>query len=263
MSKFKKLHTNIAFIWQFALDDFKNKYSNSFLGIAWGFLQPMINILIYWFIFQLGFKSQPVQDFPFILWLISGIIPWFFISEAIPSSTSVLSEYSYLVQKVQFDINILPIVKTISTLLIQIFLIMFTLLMFVLFGYYPSVCYLQLIYYMAYMVILTIGISFICSALYIFVKDLIQIVSILLQIIFWVTPIVWNMEIMPENIQKLLIYNPIYFLVQGYRKTFIYQEPFWKDNLLMSVYYWGVALVLLFAGVRLFHKLKPHFADVL
>lgn len=263
MNMVRKLFSNFSFIWQFALDDFKNKYSNSFLGISWGFLQPMLTIVIYWFVFQIGFKSQPVQDFPFILWLVSGIIPWFFVSEAIPSSTSVLSEYSFLVQKVQFNINILPIVKTISTLLIQFVLIGFTLVLFALFGYYPSICYVQLLYYMTYMIILTIGISFICSALYVFVKDLIQVVSIVLQIIFWMTPIVWSIEIMPENVQKMLIYNPIYFVAQGYRNTLINQQPFWKDGLLMSLYYWGIALVLLFVGVKLFYKLKPHFADVL
>ena len=120
--KIKNIGNELGFLWQFSLDDLKNKYSNSIIGIGWGFLQPLITIVVYWFVFQLGFRSQPVEDFPFILWLVSGLIPWFFISEAIPSATAVLAEYNYLVQKVLFNINILPLVKVVSSFIIQIFL---------------------------------------------------------------------------------------------------------------------------------------------
>lgn len=262
MDGIKKACTDAVFLWQFSLDDIKNKYSNSFLGIAWGFLQPLTTIIVYWFVFQLGFKSQPVENFPFILWLVTGLMPWFFISEAVPGSTSVLVEYSYLVQKVLFNINILPLIKIVSTFLIQIFLLLLTAGMFWLFGYPPDLWCLQILYYAFYMLVLTAGISYLVSALYIFLKDLLQIVSILLQVLFWATPIVWDITVMPENIQKILIYNPVYFLVNGYRKTFIYKEAFWSDGVI-SIFYWGVAVALLLAGIKLFNKLKPHFADVL
>ena len=262
MEKLKKFFNNLAFIWQFSIDDFKNKYSNSFLGIGWGFIQPVITIIIYWFIFQIGFKSQPVEDFPFILWLVVGLLPWFYVGEVIPSSTSVLLEYRYLVEKVLFNINILPIIKVVSMLVIQLFLVFFSIILFWLWGYKPNIYYMQLLYYVLYMLILTTGFSYIISALYIFVKDLMQVVSILLQVLFWMTPIVWNFEAMPENVQKVLRYNPLYFIVNGYRKTFVYKEAFWTDGVI-SIYYWAVAIGVLFIGQRLFKRLKPHFADVL
>lgn len=258
----KTISSNIAFLWQFSIDDLKNKYSSSFLGIAWAFLQPMTTILVYWFVFQLGFKSQPVKDFPFILWLIIGLIPWFFISEAIPGSTAVLLEYSYLIQKVLFNIDILPLIKVVSTFIVQIFLALIAVGAFCLFGYAPSIWYLQILYYALYMALLVSGISYLVSALYIFLKDLIQVVSILLQIVFWATPIVWDLSAMPENIQKILVYNPIYFIIKGYRKTFIYKEAFWTDGI-TSLYYWAIAIVIFVLGVHMFRKLKPHFADVL
>ena len=73
--------TDWQFIFQFAADDFRNKYAGSLMGAAWAFIQPLMTIVIYWFIFQVGFGSKPVGGYPFILWLISGLIPWFFISE--------------------------------------------------------------------------------------------------------------------------------------------------------------------------------------
>ena len=151
--KMKKLANDIAFVWQFALDDFKSKYAGSALGSLWAFLQPMVTIVLYWFVFQLGFKSQPVDDFPFILWLITGLVPWFFISEAIVNATASLRDYSYLVKKVLFHIDILPLAKVLSTLLVQFVLVAFAVVCFCIGGYWPDPHYFQLIIFLLYMFI--------------------------------------------------------------------------------------------------------------
>ena len=258
----KKWKIDLGFLWQFSIDDFRNKYAGSVMGITWAFLQPLMTIVIYWFIFQIGFKSQPVDGYPFILWLISGIVPWFFISEAVVSVTASLVEYSYLVKKILFNIDILPLVKIMSCFLVQVFLVFFAILFFCFFGYYPDVYYLQIIYYMIYMVLLLAGIGYCTAALYVFFKDLIQIVNIIMQIVFWVTPIVWKFEIMPEMIQKILKFNPVYYVVKGYRDVFVYKEFFW-ENWEMGLYYWLIVFTFLLVGKKIFSKMKVHFADVL
>ena len=90
----EKLKGNLFFVSQFALDDFKTKYAGSVLGFFWAFVQPVITVLIYWFIFQIGFKNGDVDGYPFILWLVSGLLPWFFVSDSITNATSSLVEYS-------------------------------------------------------------------------------------------------------------------------------------------------------------------------
>lgn len=232
------------------------------MGVLWAFIQPLMTIIIYWFIFQIGFKSQPVDNYPFILWLISGLIPWFFISESIVSVTSSLVEYSYLVKKIVFNIDILPFVRVLSCLLVQVFLVLFTIIAFMLFGYFPDVYYLQLPYYMLYMVLLIAGLGYFTAALYVFFKDLIQIVNIIMQVIFWLTPIVWDFNIMPEAVQKVLTYNPVYYITCGYRNVFVYKKFFWENGA-MNVYYWILALVFFVIGKTVFKKMKVHFADVL
>ena len=142
---------DVAFVWQFALDDFKTKYAGSALGIVWAFLQPAITMVLYWFVFQLGFKSQPVDDFPFILWLMAGITPWFFISESIINATTCLVDYSYLVKKVLFNINILPFAKIISVFFVQVALILFVTVCYIIGGYWPDWHYFQLLLYLVYM----------------------------------------------------------------------------------------------------------------
>ena len=90
-------------------------------GVIWGFIQPLVTIAVYWFVFQVGFRSGDVGDKPFVLWFIAGIIPWFFFSEALSSTTNVFLEYSYLVKKVVFKIEILPVVKIVSALFVHCF----------------------------------------------------------------------------------------------------------------------------------------------
>lgn len=258
----KKRIIDLEFILEFALEDFKTKYAGSVLGLAWAFLQPLITILLYWFIFQLGFKSQPIANFPFILWLVSGLIPWFFISDSISNATGCLIEYSYLVKKVLFNIDILPVVKVVSSLMVQIFLLVCTVFLFALNGFFPDVYYFQIFFFLIYMVILVCGIVYVSATLYVFFKDTLQIINVILQIFFWATPIVWDFEIMPPIIQEILRFNPLYYIIEGYRNTFIKKIWFWEMGN-TGLYYWFIALVILFLGRFVFYKCKIHFADIL
>ena len=258
----KKEKIDWQFLIQFAMDDFRNKYAGSLMGVTWAFVQPLMTIVIYWFIFQVGFHYEPVADYPFILWLVSGIIPWFFISESVTGVTPSLAQYSYLVKKVLFPIDILPLTRILSCFFVQVFLVFFTILFFAFFGYFPDLYYLQLPYYMIYMVLLLTGIGYCLAALYPFFKDLLQIVNIVMQVVFWLTPIVWDFSIMPEAVQKILVLNPIYYVIQGYRNVFVYKEVFWTDWK-MGIYYWAIAVIALVIGRKTFRKMKMHFADVL
>ena len=261
--KFKQLTCDGAFIAQFALDDFKTKYAGSVLGFIWAFIQPIVTVVIYWFIFQLGFKNEGVGEYPFILWLISGLLPWFFVSDSIPNATSCLVEYSYLVKKVLFNINILPLARIVSVLFVQLFLLVFTAVFFIAYGFMPSLHWLQIFYYVVYMVLICVGVSYFTSALYIFFRDILQIVSIVLQVIFWTTPVVWQSGIFSEKIQNILSYNPLMYPVRGYRDALMEGNWFWQYDLGQTMYYWLIAIVFCAVGVFVFKTLKQHFADVL
>ena len=132
--KIKKMELNTAFVCQFAMDDFKTKYAGSILGLIWAFIQPIITVVIYWFIFQVGFNNDAVSGYPFILWLVAGLAPWMFISDAIVNATNSLVEYSYLVKKVVFNITILPLAKVVSVFFIQVVLVVFTIILFLAYG---------------------------------------------------------------------------------------------------------------------------------
>ncbi|NFG41556.1 ABC transporter permease [Clostridium botulinum] len=260
---FEELKNNKTLIWNLSKNDFKTKYAGSYLGITWAFVQPIVTILVYWFVFEFGLKAgSPMEGVPFVVWLVSGIIPWFFFQEALLNATNCMLEYSYLVKKVVFKISILPIVKVISALFVHFVFIGFLFIVAGIYGFYPSKYSIQLIYYSFCTFFMVLAISYATSAIVIFFKDLGQIINIFLQVGMWMTPIMWSYTIVPKNFQWIVKLNPMYYIVEGYRDTFINKVWFFQ-RYFQTVYFWVIILGLFILGTVIFKKLKPHFADVL
>lgn len=251
-------------IWQLAKRDFKNNFLGSYLGIIWSFIQPLITILVLWFVFQVGFKAPPVKgNYPFILWLIAGMVPWFFFADAINAGTNSIVSYSYLVKKVVFKVSALPLIKIISCLFVHLILMAITLPIFLLYRYNLSLYTLQIFYYLFCMVVLLLGFSWITASLNVFTKDVSQIVTVIIQIGFWITPIIWDASILPVKYQYILKINPIYYITQGYRDALLYKVTFWDHHLKWTILFWVTTSIILLLGTVIFKKTKPHFADVL
>ena len=100
-------------LFDLAQNDFKAKFASSLLGTIWAFVQPMFTIVVFWFVFQMGFKSTPVDNMPYILWFVPAFVPWLFFSDIMNFSAYCMQEYNYLVKKVRFDVEILPVVKVV------------------------------------------------------------------------------------------------------------------------------------------------------
>ena len=243
-------------------NDFRNKFAASYLGVAWGFIHPLVTIAVYWFVFQVGFRQTDIGDKPFILWFIAGIIPWFFVTEALPSTSNVFLEYSYLVKKVVFKIEVLPTVKIIAGLFVHLFFILFIYIITTLYGFKPDAYTLQFIYYSFALIVLVYSVSVFSSAVILFFRDFGQIINIILSVGFWFTPIGWQLSMLPDWAGRIFKLNPLYYIVTGYRDAFIDKVYFWERPY-NGIYFWAVTLVILCLGVKLFKRLKPHFSDVL
>ncbi|PRR83058.1 Teichoic acid translocation permease protein TagG [Clostridium vincentii] len=261
--KFLKISVdNKKLIKTLSRNDFKSKFAGSYFGIAWAFIHPVITILVYWFVFQGAFKQGDVAGKPFIFWFIAGIIPWFFFSEALPSTSNVFLEYGYLVKKVVFKIEVLPMVKIISALFVHVFFIGFIYLIMALYGYYPDAYTLQFIYYSFALVSIVYSVSVMSSAIILFFRDFGQIINVILSVGFWFTPIGWNVSILPKNLAILFKLNPLYYIVTGYRDAFIDKIYFWERPY-GTLYFWVLCLVILSLGIKIYNRLKPHFSDVI
>lgn len=269
-SLFSHLIGGRKLIWNLARNDIKKKFAGSYFGVIWAFVQPVITVLLYWFVFEKGLNSKATDlrtgiEIPFVLWLMAGLVPWFYFQEAMNGGTGVLVEYSYLVKKVVFQIDTLPVVKMISALFTHLFFVVFTLVVFCCMGYVPDLYALQVIYYSICMIVFATGIAYATSAVTVFFRDMKEVVAIILQIGMWVTPIMWNFESMvqiPAWAITILKLNPMYYVVSGYRDALINKIGFW-ENPGLTIYFWVVTLVVFAIGTSVFKRLRPHFADVL
>lgn len=260
---------NKRLVMQLARNDFKTKFAGSYLGIIWAFIQPIITVLVYWFVFEKGLKAGASVtgtgiSVPYVLWLIGGIVPWFYFSDGLSGGTNALIEYSYLVKKVVFQIDILPVVKVMSAMFVHAFFVVFSLVLFACYGFLPDLYTLQVIYYSIALFILVLGLVYLTSAIVAFFKDMMQIVMIILQVGIWVTPIMWNIETMQINgvLKGILKLNPLYYIVMGYRNALIDKIWFW-ENPGVTLYFWTFTIIVFMFGSSVFKKLKVHFADVM
>lgn len=255
---------NRNLIWNLSKNDFKTKYAGSALGIVWAFIQPLVTILVYWIVFQFGLRSSsPVADTPFIVWLTAGMIPWMFFNEALMNATVCFIEYSYLVKKVVFKISILPLVKIISSFFVHVVFLGFVTILCVIYGTIDGIEVVQLLYYMLCLAVLVVGLSFTTSAFNVFLKDFGQIISIILQVGMWATPILWPSTIIPQQYQFILKINPIFYIVEGYRDAFTCNGVWFWDKGFQTFFFWGLTVVVFVIGASVFRRMKNHFADVL
>ena len=264
-----EIYHNRKLIWRLAKNDFKTRYAGSYLGKVWAMVQPVVTVLVYWFVFEKGLSSGAVVartgiTVPFVLWLTSGLVPWFYFSEALSNGTNSLLEYNYLVKKVVFNIDILPLVKIISSVFIHAFFILFLLLLMCCYGMFPDVYTLQILYYSICLIVFTLGLCYLTSALIVFFRDLSQIISIVLQIGIWMTPIMWTLDRLDAYpaLQFVFKLNPLYYIVYGYRDA-LFQKVFFWEHPFLTGYFWILTVVLFGTGLVVFRRLKVHFADVL
>lgn len=259
-----ELFQNRELIWKLSLNDFKSKYSGNYLGIFWAFVQPIVTVLVYWFVFAVmrGDWGLDGNGYPFVLWLIVGIVPWFFFSDALSQGTSAMLSYEYLVKKVVFKISILPIIKVMSAMFIHIFFLIFSLILITCYGYYPDIYSIQVIYFSFCMFALTLALSYITCSIVVFFRDLGQIISIALQVGIWITPIMWNIETLPRYLQVIFKLNPVFYVVDGYRMALLDKMWFW-EHFFSTAYFWIFTVAAFLFGALIFKRLKVHFADVL
>lgn len=259
----RRVYEDRQMVWELIKNDFEARFAGSYLGLFWAYVQPVITICLYWFVFQVGLRSGNVSSHPFILFLMAGLIPWFYFSEALNGATNSILEYSYLVKKVVFHVDILPVLKVASALFVHLFFTAVLVLMCMLYGYKPDVYMLQLLYYIPCTAFLVLGVSYITSACTAFFRDMSQIVNIGLTIGVWLTPIMWNPVVtMSAAWQRIFRLNPMYYIVDGFRDALLEKVWFWEKPI-WSVYFWCFTIFVYYFGVKMFSRLKVHFSDMI
>lgn len=260
----QELYQSRHLIWKLAKNDFKKRYAGSYLGAVWAMVQPVVTVAMYYIVFDLvmGTGKSMVPDKPYVLFLTAGLVPWFYFSEALNSGTNALLEYNYLVKKVVFKISVLPIIKIIAATFIHVFFAVVLLVIAACYGYFPTIYTIQIVYYSFCLFIFVLGLCYSTCAVMVFFKDIGQIISILLQIGMWATPILWDINGISPIAQTLVKINPLVYIVNGYRSA-IFEKQWFFEDFYSTMYFWIFTVVIFSIGALVFKRLKVHFADVL
>lgn len=245
-----------------AVRDLQSRYVGTLGGLIWAFVHPLAIVSVFYFVFAVGFRAQGPSSTPFILWFVGGLIPWFLFNDTLLAITNSITGNAHLVKKTIFPTEVLPLVHVISSLFPHL-MFMLTLVGMVVFFNLPFLVErLFVVYYLLCTITLVLGLGWLLSALQVFYRDIAQALTIILNLWFWVTPIVWSQEIVPPEYRSLLSFNPIFYIVEGYRGLMIYKTAVWP-SLQETACFWSITLIVLFVGIYVFRRLKPEFADVI
>ena len=241
----------------------KKRYSGSLLGIVWALVKPTIYCAVYWFVMAVGIRgSGKIEGVSYGLWMIPGIMVWFFFSDVLTDSGSSILDNRHLVTKMVYAVETIPVSSVLSFFFVHLMMMGIVLAIFILSGFGIGVYLIQLPYYMLCGLLLSFVVAFLLSALSAVSKDFKYVVRSLITALFWLTPSLWSITKLAPGLKRIIMLNPFAYVVLGYRNCFVSTTWFFQQ-LRYTLYFWVVLAVLALVAVFVFKKLKNEFADVL
>lgn len=233
------------------------------LGFLWNFINPTIQILIYWFVFSVGLRvSSPIEGYPYVVWMMVGIVPWFYLSEAIIRANGSIYAYASIIKQMHFPLAIIPTKAILSSFIGHLFAVAILLFIFVVNGHSLSWYSLQIIYYMVCSWVFLLGAAFCLSSVAVLIKDFQKIVPLVVRFLFYMTPIVWSIDSLDASLQYVMRLNPFFYIIDGYRDSLIYRIGFWTKGL-YTVYFWSFSIILFTLGIQIYLRFRRKFTDII
>lgn len=244
-------------------NEFIARFARSKLGGLWMIIHPLSQVAIYALILSnvLAAKLPGIDNkYAYALYLMAGILAWNLFSEIVGRCLNVFIENGNLMKKMRFPRIALPVVVVGSCLLNNLLLFVAVLVVFAVLGQMPSLEMLWLIPLTLAVTSLAIGIGLVLGVLNVFVRDIGQVVPIILQVWFWFTPIVYSINIIPESFRDTLNLNPMFPIVSAYHNVLVYRTAPDLQQIAIIVL---VALALMILGLFLFRRAAPEMVDSL
>lgn len=259
----KEQFANVGIISRMSHYEEKATYQNNYLGILWQILNPLIQISIYYLVFGLGVHGgKTIDGVPYIIWMIVGITAWFFISPSIMQASNSIYKQVGMVSKMKFPVSVLPSISIFSQLSNYFITLIVVILCLVFSGVYPTVYWLQYIYYFFSMIVFLYAFGLFNATITTLVRDYHVMLRSVFRLLFYVSGAIWNFETknIPENIVKVLELNPLYYIIDGFRDTFLSREWFWNKGS-YGVIFWCTTLIFLIVGSHIHLKFRAKFVD--
>ena len=259
MKIFKDLYNYRELLKTSVKKDIGGKYKHSFLGVLWSFINPLLQILVYALIFPLVMKNGGSYK-DYTVFMVCGLIPWAYFTTVINRASFIMIENGNILKKVYFPRSILPLSlvtsETINFLVSCIIILAFIVIKG--FGISKFILFFPLVLLIQY--VLLLGIALIFSAVTVYMRDIQHFIGVVLQLLFYATPIVYSIDTIPENFRWILKWNPMTYIIEGYRAIFYNQTmPDLKSLRVLGI----ISIIILIVGYLLFNKLQKRFAEEL
>ena len=219
-------------ILKLAKADIVKTYSGAALGWAWAIIKPAVMVLVLWFAFSVGLRAnRDVNGCPYILWILAGMVPWFYMSEMINQGTGAILKYRYLVTKMKFPVSTIPSFVSLAKLLIHLLIIILMTIIFLMTGHFPGIYILQLPIYLMLMALFFTCWSLFAAMLSAMSRDFKNLVQAFVTPIFWLSGIMYDASSIDAGwVKKIMLFNPVNYFATGYRNTFIYNVWIWEEK---------------------------------
>ena len=263
MDFFKIVWKNKRLILQLGKNDFRNRFANTSLGAIWGFLQPFVFMMMYVIVFQFIFKQSGPEGVPYVVWFMPGMAMWMCINDGILGASGSIRSYSYLVKKVVFPVDVIPLISLFGNAFVAVFLFIIATIVCIIFGCIPNILMVLYIIFAAYCFL--IAFTRFTTAVSTLVPDFSNLLGIIMQLFFWATPIVWDIAMLAghQTITKIIQCMPFTYLVTVFRNAFMGGNIVTAENGLYTIVFWVITIVMFIWGNYIFNKNKKDFADVL
>lgn len=258
MKLIKELYAYRQMIISLVRKDLRGRYKGTVLGFLWTFINPLLQLIVYTFVFSIIFNSG-IEDY--YLFLFVALIPWLFFGSCLQGGSSCIIQQSDMVKKIYFPRQVLPIANVTSAFVNMLFC--FVVIFAVLFisgkGVNPiALLYLPIIFIIEY--ILALGITMLSSSLTVYFRDLEHILGIIGMAWMYATPIMYSQDLVPSYLQKYYYLNPMTSVVVAYRDILYYKQIPHMHTLLIAVI---MGIVILIVGIIVFNRLQRRFVEEL
>lgn len=271
-SLFKLIQEQIEYFYlarRLSLYELKSSNKNNYLGMMWELLNPLTQILIYWFVFGTLRNRAPVivngEEVSFIIWLIVGFLVWiFFYQSSIQASKSIYSRLRML-SKMNFPMSVIPNIPIFSKMYIHIGMLVIAFVIYQFAGYYVTIYFVQVIYFMICLYVLTFAFGLIMSTLSTIVRDVHLFLNSTLRMGLYVSGVLWPLSLLSDfpKIMTLLKFNPLVYVIEGYRYAFLGSGWYIVEHWKYGLYFWAVVIILLIIGSVLHMRFRRNFIDYL
>ena len=246
-----------------AVFDLVKKSRGAKLSWMWLFIRPLIYIFVFWFTLDIGLRVGENMDPPYYLWLISGLIPWFFMQDMLRVGSDILHRYSYLVTKIKFPISGIPTIFGISSLIVHLGLVVILLAIYFIMGMPLDLYLIQVPLIIFIMFFFFVVNSHVMSLLSAISKDFANLIKALVTPLFWLSGILYDpLSINIGWIKTILLFNPITFIATAFRNAFYTKTWIWNDLYMLAAFA-GIFLVTMIVALLTHKRLSKEVPDVL